>query len=172
MRNSHPPSESVPIRLPYNQYRPMSANEYVFETDWSVQATPEQVTDVLSDAHALPRWWPDVYLSVEEIEPKVYSLHTRGKLPYTLRWCFQVTESNPPNGFSLKAWGDLEGTGKWTFTRDGHDTRIHYLWIVNANKPILRWLSPILKPVFEANHRWAMSRGEESLKRELARRAG
>jgi len=27
-----------------------------------------------------------------------------------------------------------------------------------------------LKPIFEANHRWAMARGEECLVRELARR--
>jgi hypothetical protein len=27
-----------------------------------------------------------------------------------------------------------------------------------------------MKPLFEANHRWAMARGEESLKLELARR--
>jgi hypothetical protein len=28
----------------------------------------------------------------------------------------------------------------------------------------------ILKPIFAANHRWAMARGEESLTRELLRR--
>ena len=29
-----------------------------------------------------------------------------------------------------------------------------------------------MKPIFGANHRWAMGRGEESLKLELARRQG
>jgi hypothetical protein len=29
----------------------------------------------------------------------------------------------------------------------------------------------LLKPVFSANHRWAMARGEESFKAELGRRA-
>jgi hypothetical protein len=41
---------------------------------------------------------------------------------------------------------------------------------VDANKPLLRWLSPVLKPAFEVNHKWAMARGEESLIRELERR--
>jgi hypothetical protein len=32
----------------------------------------------------------------------------------------------------------------------------------------LRYLSFLFKPFFSANHRWAMARGEESLRRELA----
>jgi hypothetical protein len=146
------------------------SNHYRFETHWRVPATPEEVTEILTNALDLPRWWPDVYLDVRESSPKIYTLLTRGKLPYKLRWSFEVTESHPPSGFSLRAWGDLEGTGTWTFARDGAFTDIRYLWIVNANKPLLRWLSPILKPLFEANHRWAMARGEESLLREIARR--
>jgi hypothetical protein len=43
---------------------------------------------------------------------------------------------------------------------------------VRADKPILRYGSFILKPIFAANHRWAMARGEESLARELLRRRG
>jgi hypothetical protein len=39
-----------------------------------------------------------------------------------------------------------------------------------AEKPIVRRLSFLLKPLFERNHRWAMARGEESLKLELLRR--
>ncbi len=47
---------------------------------------------------------------------------------------------------------------------------ITYDWRLSAEKPLLRNLSFLLKPVFEANHRWAMAQGEESLKLELARR--
>ena len=43
---------------------------------------------------------------------------------------------------------------------------------IRAEKPLLRYLSFLLKPVFSANHRWAMARGEESLRAELGRRAG
>ncbi|MEO8745789.1 MAG: hypothetical protein ABI334_01555 [Candidatus Dormiibacterota bacterium] len=55
---------------------------------------PEEVSDVLGDALALPRWWPSVY----------------------------------------------------------------------------RYGTPIFRPIFAANHRWAMARGEESLDLELRRR--
>ena len=37
----------------------------------------------------------------------VVELHTKGWLPYTLRWRFRVTEDRKPHGFSLEAWGDL-----------------------------------------------------------------
>ena len=47
---------------------------------------------------------------------------------------------------------------------------VDYDWKILAEKPPLRDLSFILKPIFGANHRWAVARGEESLKLELVRR--
>jgi hypothetical protein len=47
---------------------------------------------------------------------------------------------------------------------------VTYDWKILVEKPILRQLSFVLKPIYAANHRWAMARGEESLKLELARR--
>jgi hypothetical protein len=46
---------------------------------------------------------------------------------------------------------------------------VTYDWRVKAEKPLLRYISFLLKPVFAANHRWAMRQGEQSLQRELAR---
>ena len=161
LKSSSPPA-SVPMG--------MAANDYRFESQWRVQATPELVTDILTDGESLPRWWPQVYLSVRKEDNQVYSLHTRGWLPYTLKWKFRVTSTNHPNGFSIEAWGDLEGAGVWTFQRNGDSTDVHYLWTVQAEKPLLRHLSYLLKPIFAANHRWAMARGEESLKWEIERR--
>ena len=43
-------------------------------------------------------------------------------------------------------------------------------WRRRADKPLLAALSFLMKPLFAANQRWAMARGEESLKLELARR--
>jgi hypothetical protein len=157
----------------------MSANDYHFVTHWRVEGTVEDVSDVLGDATGLTRWWPSVYLAVEQIEPggaggvgRVVELHTKGWLPYTLHWFFRVTESRRPYGFSLEAWGDFEGSGVWTFAQDGRFADITYDWRIRAEKPLLRHLSFLLKPIFSANHRWAMARGEESLRVELGRRAG
>lgn len=155
----------------------MARHDYHFITHWRVEATVEEVSDVLDDACDLVRWWPSVYLAVEEVEPggpggvgKVVRLHTRGRLPYTLTWHFRVVESRKPHGWTLEAWGDFVGRGTWTFTQDGPFVDIEYDWRVRADKPLLRYLSPLLKPIFSANHHWAMRQGEAALKRELARR--
>src|SRR5579859_6224304 len=154
-----------------------TTRDYVFITRWRVEASIEEVSDILDDAPSLPRWWPSVYLEASELAPggaggvgRVIELFTKGWLPYTLRWSFVVTESNRPHGFSLQASGDLVGSGVWTLTQDGPIADIVYDWRVRADKPILRYGSFIFKPIFAANHRWAMARGEESLKLEIQRR--
>jgi hypothetical protein len=100
----------------------------------------------------------------------VTDLHTKGWLPYTLRWTLTITEPITDTGFALSADGDLSGTGRWTFLQQGPEVLIRYDWRIHANKPLLRHLTWLLRPVFAANHRWAMARGEESLRLELRRR--
>ena len=97
-------------------------------------------------------------------------LLTKGWLPYTLQWESVVVESRYPHGFTLAASGDFEGRGVWTFEQDGAFVDITYDWRIEPQKPLLRRLSFLLKPLFEANHRWAMAQGEQSLRLELARR--
>jgi hypothetical protein len=146
------------------------SNEYVFVTRWRVEASIEEVTEILEDAEALARWWPSVYLAVRKLDNGVVDLYTKGWLPYTLRWQFRVTDNRKPHGFSLEAWGDLVGRGVWTLRQEGKIADVEYDWRVRADKPLLRYGSFIFKPLFAANHRWAMARGEESLKLELQRR--
>jgi hypothetical protein len=153
------------------------SNEYAFTTNWRVQSTCQEISEILGNGPDLVRWWPAVYLDVQELESgdangigKVIKLYTQGWLPYTLRWQFRVTENRSPHGFSIEAWGDFVGTGDWTFSQSGDWVVITYDWRIRADKPLLRYLSFIMKPIFSANHHWAMQKGEESLKLELARR--
>jgi len=152
-------------------------SDYQFFTEWRVAGTIEEVKDVLGDAASLTRWWPSVYLSLDEVEHgapdgtgRTVDLHTKGWLPYTLRWTLRIIEPMSDTGFTLAASGDLEGTGRWTFTQDGPEVLITYDWRIHATKPLLRRLGWLLKPAFAANHRWAMQKGEESLRLELRRR--
>jgi hypothetical protein len=154
----------------------MNTNDYHFITTWRVPGTVEEVTEVLRDATALPRWWPSVYLAVRELAPgdaqgvgKDIDLHTKGWLPYTLRWQFRVTEAHS-HGFTLAARGDFVGRGIWTFEQAGPEVVVTYDWKIRADKPLLRNLAFLFKPVFALNHRWAMAQGERSLRLELARR--
>lgn len=122
----------------------MPSNEYHFITHWQVEGAINEVADILKAADEWPRWWPAVYLSVKVLEPgdkdgigKVVSLHTKGWLPYTLRWQFRVTESRYPHGFSLEAWGDFNGRGIWTLEQDGPNVNVTYDWKIRADKPLL-----------------------------------
>jgi hypothetical protein len=157
----------------------MSANDYHFVTHWRVKGALEEVFNIMSNTLEYPRWCPSVYLSVKQIHPggadhigRVMQLRTKGRLPYTLRWFSRLADANRPYGFSIEATGDFQGRGVWTFARDGKHVKMTYDWRIRAEKPLLKYLSFLLKPVFSANHRWAMVRGEEALKAELARRAG
>ncbi len=154
----------------------MANNDYHFITHWRVKGTLQEVADILGNATDLVRWWPSVYLAVEVLKEgdangvgRVVDLYTKGWLPYTLRWQFQVTDVSH-DGFTLVASGDFEGRGIWTFKQDGSWVDIVYDWKISAEKPLLRYFSLLIKPIFSANHQWAMAKGEESLKLELARR--
>lgn len=162
----------------------MASNEYHFITSWHIPATPEEISEVLGDAEGLARWWPSVYLDVRVDEPgdatgvgRLVSLYTKGWLPYTLRWQFRVTQVDAPRGFSLEAVGDFVGRGIWTLTPErmagapeGPLTSVTYDWKIVAEKGVLKTFSRVIKPLFSANHHWAMAQGEKSLVLELARR--
>ena len=160
--------------------RAMALNEYHFVTHWRVKAPREEVFAVLTDSESLTRWWPSVYRSVQPIAPptgpggvgKRLLLDTQGWLPYHLRWELRVVEHRRPSRLALEASGDFVGSGVWTLTQDGDATEVKYVWAIRAEKPLLRHLSFLLKPVFTLNHRWAMARGLESLELELERRRG
>lgn len=154
----------------------MASNQYHFISHWQVEGTVDEVYAIITDACSLPRWWPSVYLTVTELQPgvgdgigKVVKLLTRGWLSYTLEWTLRVTESRRPHGLTLEAEGDFHGRGIWHFIQDGPLVLVRYDWKIRAEKRLLRTLSFVLKPVFQANHRWAMERGEQSLRLELAR---
>src|SRR5262245_25084218 len=97
---------------------PMRSNDYHFITRWRMQASIEEVSDVVGDAEGLVRWWPSVYLGVKVLEPgdergigKMVRLDTKGWLPYTLRWSCRVVDSNAPHGYTIEADGDFVGRG-------------------------------------------------------------
>lgn len=160
----------------------MATNDYHFVTRWQIPAPADTIFEILATPLDLPRWWPSVYLGVTKLKAgddtgigSQYGLYTKGWLPYTLRWSFVVTEADRPTRMALTARGDFVGRGVWTLleqklTDREHHTEVTYEWTVSATKGLLRRFSFLFKPVFAANHRWAMARGEESLLLELERR--
>ena len=150
---------------------------FTLTTRWQVAASIEAVAAILAEPERFPDWWPEVYLSVTELDPggpagvgRAVALVTRGRLPYTLRWQGRVVDSRRPHGWTVEATGDLSGRGTWRLEQRGEIADITYDWRVSVEKPILKPLTPLLRPLYAANHRWAMARGREGLIRELERR--
>jgi hypothetical protein len=144
-------------------------NSYYFITRWRVKASGEDVFDIISEPLEFPRWWPAVYLEAQDLGNKRVRFHTRGWLPYTLWFESTMTESDRPHRLAVRATGDFDGRGIWSIVQNGEYCDITFVWKLTAKKPLVAALSFALKPMFEANHRWAMARGEESLLLELAR---
>jgi hypothetical protein len=155
----------------------MPANEYAFLTEWRVQAPIELVYDILKEGKEYVRWWPDVYLDAQHIpsgNPNGIGdqvvLLTKGWLPYKLRWTATAERREPPHIIAIRASGDFVGRGVWQLAQQGEECYIAFNWRLIADKPLLRWLSPLFKPLFKWNHRWAMQRGYFRLQEEIERR--
>jgi quercetin dioxygenase-like cupin family protein/uncharacterized protein YndB with AHSA1/START domain len=144
-----------------------ASREYVFVDEWDVAAPPEPVFDALADGRSYPEWWRPVYLDVEaEGEPavgKTSRQHFKGRLPYHLRTTSKIVEYDPPHTLSVDVDGDLRGHGKWTLTPIDGGTHVRFDWQVFADRPLLRVLTPVLRPAFRWNHNWAIARAMEGL---------
>ena len=95
-------------------------NDYHFVTHWQVTGWIEDVYDLIANPAKYPRWWSSVYLEVEELARgdergvgRRFHLHTKGFLPYTLRWESCAMEANRPNRLEIRATDDFDGRGIW-----------------------------------------------------------
>jgi uncharacterized protein YndB with AHSA1/START domain len=143
------------------------ARDYLFIDEWDVDAPQDAVFDALADAGTYPEWWRPVYIDVESDGPPqvgcVTQQHFKGRLPYTLRTRSEIVRYEPPDTFEVDVVGDLTGKGVWQLTpRDGK-VHVRFDWRVIADRPLLRYLTPVLRPVFRWNHNWSVKRAIEGL---------
>jgi hypothetical protein len=82
----------------------------------------------------------------------------------------RLTHEERPRTFDVEVDGDLRGHGRWTFTPTDRGTHVRWDWKVYADRPLLRYLTPVLKPLFRWNHNWAVAREREGLEPYLAQR--
>ncbi len=153
------------------------SNEYHFASEWRLRASAGEVWDILAEPLDLPIWWPAVQLDVRQTDPgdplglhRAFDLVSKGWLPYRMDWRIEVVEALRPTSLVVEARGEFVGRGVWSIREQGDLAGVAYDWRLRAEKPLVRSLSFLLRPVFAANHRWAMERGRESLELELRRR--
>jgi len=151
------------------------SREYVFVDEWDVDAPAEAVFDALADTRTYPEWWRPVYLEAEAPGPPEVGLVSRqlfkGRLPYKLKTTSEIVSMDRPRRIEAKVDGDLAGRGIWTLTpaTAGGGTHVRFDWTVNADRPLLRYLTPVLRPAFRWNHNWAIARAMEGLEPYLKR---
>ena len=68
----------------------------------------------------------------------------------------------------VKTIGDFDGLWTAALKQEDWGVRVDLVWEVTVLRPILRLLSPLLRPAFAWNHRWTTPRGEKGLKEYLA----
>jgi uncharacterized protein YndB with AHSA1/START domain/mannose-6-phosphate isomerase-like protein (cupin superfamily) len=141
--------------------------EYVFVDEWDVAAPAPAVFAALADARTYPQWWRPVYLDVQAEGPPAVGhesrQHFKGRLPYHLRTRSRVVRLDPPHLVEGEVDGDLRGRGTWTLTPTPTGTHVRFDWQVHADRPLLRALTPALRPLLRWNHDWAIARAIEGL---------
>ena len=100
---------------------------YHFVTHWRVKALADEVYDIISQPTEYPRWWPSVYLDVQE---RFLDWHSRGGLGKSSSPAYERPAAlHPPLGILhnrsdssashrlIEAAGDLNGRGVWSFAQ-------------------------------------------------------
>jgi hypothetical protein len=153
----------------------MPANTYHFREQWTIPGfTPEQVYEVLANASIVQDWWSGVYLEATPLAPyarpcvggKVRA-KARGFLPYKLDFILEALRLEPGELVEVRATGDFDGIWRAELVRDEDGTRVELDWQVTVNMPLIRYLSPLLRPLFALNHLWTTPRGERGMLRYL-----
>jgi hypothetical protein len=153
------------------------AEEFCLESSWAIDASIRELLAVVRDPLSLASWWSAVFLRVELIEPGGSDLvglavrfHSKGFLPHTFQCTARISRADPRGALIIETWGDFEGTGTIETRRTASGLSIGIVWRVRVRQPYIRPFLRLLRPVFAANHRWAMRRGREGLEAEIRRR--
>lgn len=148
--------------------------EYEFVDEWDVAAPAPAVYDALADARTYPAWWRPVYQDVTSDGPpapgRVSHQHFKGRLPYHLRTRSRIVQLEHGRLIEADVDGDLRGRGVWRLTPTATGTHVRFDWTVHADRPLLRVLTPVLRPLLRANHNWAIARAISGLEPYLAGR--
>lgn len=156
----------------------MKSNQYRFEDHWEVDHPIERVWDVLSRPTGYPDWWTGVYLRVDRVHGghsaatgDRFNVVARGWLPYKLRFTIENVRLDEPYEIEFKASGDFRtDSSRWLFSRrSAVRTHVVLEWNPTVDKPVVRWLSPILRPLFRWNHEWTMRLGQTQIAKHLDR---
>ncbi len=155
------------------QRRGLAVAEYHLLTIWRIEAPLADVYAAIESSLAWPTWWPSVR-KVEDISDgradgigSVRRYAWQGKLPYRVVFDVRATCIQQQVRIEGAATGDLEGVGRWNFSRQGGLSIVKYDWHVRSNRWWMNLVAPLARSIFILNHKQIMEQGGKALGRLL-----
>lgn len=158
----------------------MGQVNYSFEINscWDIDVNISELDFVIDEPRLITNWWAAVFLKVEILGGSYYSdeglkvrLWTKGLMPHSFKFLARVFHDKTKNQVMVKTDGDFNGIGTISISPIGRNqSQIHINWRTCVNNHYLYPLMMLVKPIFIANHKWAMRRGEQGIKQELLHR--
>lgn len=143
--------------------------EYHLLTVWRIEAPLDQVYAAIENSLLWPDWWPSVR-KVEQLADgddegidSIRRYSWRGKLPYRVVFDVRATRIDKLVALEGTAQGDLAGVGRWTFSRQGRVSIVHYEWHVRSHRWWMNLVAPVARSIFIRNHEQIMSQGGKAL---------
>lgn len=143
------------------------------KSEWILDARKEEILRIFDDPLSLTRWWAPVFMRGELIsggENEVgltARFYTKGLLPHTFQFTARIDRLDERRELRILTWGDFDGHCCINLSEAGESARVRIRWRTVVHQPYIRSLVRLFKPVFVANHRWAMRRGCEGLQAEI-----
>lgn len=143
--------------------------EYHLLTTWRVEAPLERVYQAIHDSLSWPDWWHGVQ-RVEQVATgdadgidSVWRYFWRGRLPYQVVFDACITRVETLVALEGSTRGDLEGVGRWDFSRQGAVSTIRCEWHVRSTRWWMNLIAPVARSIFIRNHARVMEQGGRGL---------
>lgn len=144
-------------------------NHYRFRSVWRFDVPPETAFAALKETEDYEAWWPEIRATRRLDEDRVEA-HIRSVLPYDLVMVLERVRDDPEEGvLEARMTGDLVGFSRWVVGSDGRGgTRLVFEEEAVPQKPIMRRLAPVARPLFRWNHARMMRSAQRGLRAYLA----
>ncbi len=151
----------------------MPSTHFDLASQWRIHAPVDRVWAALTDPASWPRWWPYVH-AVRTVREggrdglgAVRRIDWSTRLPYRIVIVVESVEALRHQRLRVRSRGQLEGEGLWLLRAEPGFTDVTCVWRVKLQRRWMRWLAPLLAPVFRWNHDSVMRAGEAGLRRLL-----
>jgi hypothetical protein len=146
-----------------------AVTEYRLLTIWRIKAPLTKVYAAIQNSLIWPEWWPGAQKVEQTAAGDANGINNawQGEFPYLLEFSMRATRIERLVAIEGAAEGDLEGIGRWQFSRQGAVSIVRYEWHVHSTLVWMNLIAPIARSIFIRNHMLVMEQGGEGLARLL-----